>query len=479
MTGSRMRARTAGNGPCLAAGLLLLALAAAAGSARANPLDNYGFGSKWVAMGDAVTALVDDVGAIYYNPAGLVRAESVQVFLEYFYADPHLKVNGYDVGEDAVSGINAGFVMPPMTFGSFKIGSWDIGPIKMGGGGGVHIPDKRVARSLAIAYDQPTFVRYGARNQRMVLMTPFSFEIFPWLQIGAMVSMHIRTSGGPDFVLRENIAENEGIWSEGSISNSQRPSFFPTAGFQATPVKNLHIGFCYRGKNEVVYEIPMDVHIDPLYIFTNDDLEPVLPFPLLPESLIDMDTIIYTFFAPEQFCFGLGYDVGDFLTIGVDLTLERWSAFRNPAPEGTTYFIGGIAAIIPANPNYPLPPPDFSDILVPSIGVEYRPFLFPHWQLVFRAGYRFEPDPAPKATGWNNFLANDTHVFSAGLGLNLVDVQDTLKIMRGPVRFDLHAQYFWLTEGEAWKTNPVEESFGDMVYGGNILNLGCTLTLEF
>ena len=58
-------------------------------------------------------------------------------------------------------------------------------------------------------------------------------------------------------------------------------------------------------------------------------------------------------------------------------------------------------------------------------------------------------------------LANDTHVFSAGIGVNLIEVQDTLKVMKGPIRFDVHAQYFWLTEGQAWKTNPVEESFGD------------------
>jgi len=313
----------------------------------------------------------------------------------------------------------------------------------------------------------------------MVVMTPFSFQIFPWLQVGAMVSMHVRTSGGPDFVLRENTAENEGIWSEGSISNSQRPSFFPTAGFQAQPTKNLSIGFCYRGKNEVLYKVPMDVHIEPLYIFTNDNLEPVLPFPLLPESLIDMETIIFTFYSPEQFCFGLGYDIGKILTIGLDVTWERWSAFRQPAPEGATYFSGGIAMIIPPNPNYPLPVPNFQDIVVPSVGVEYRPFLFTHWELVFRAGYRFEPSPAPEATGWNNFLVNDTHVFSGGFGLNFTQVQDTLKIIKGPIRFDFHAQYFWLTQGEALKNNPVEESFGDMGFGGKIWNLGCTLTLEF
>jgi len=453
--------------------LLLAAVVSWASNLNANPLDNYGFGSKWVAMGGAATAIVDDVGAIYYNPAGLVRAESVQVSLGYFYADQKLVINGHEIGEDSVSGINAGFVMPPMTFGTLKVGSWEIGPIKMGGGGGVHVPDKRISRSLALPYDQPTFVRYGARNQRMVLMTPFSFQIFPWLQVGAMVSMHMRTSGGPDFVLRENRPDNKGLWSEGSISTSQRPSFFPTAGVEVHPMKNLHLGFCYRGKNEVLYKIPMKVHIEPLHIWSE------LPFPLLGESLIDMNTVVYTFFSPEQFSFGAGYDWGKILTLSLDVTLERWSAFRQPAPEGATYFSGGISALVPPNPNYPLPAPNFHDIVSPALGVEVRPFLFSHWELVFRGGYRFQPSPAPEATGWNNFLANNTHVFSGGLGLNFVRVQETLKVIRGPIRLDVHAQYFWLTEGQALKENPVSDGYGDMVFSGNILNAGVTLTLEF
>jgi long-chain fatty acid transport protein len=472
MRTQRMRKSTARKAVRIT-GVALLALLATRVQVCANPLDNYGFGSRWVAMGGAVTALVDDVGAIYYNPAGLVRAESVQVTVGYFYADPNLKINGNDIGEDSVSGLSAGFVMPPMKLGTIRIGSVEIGPIKMGGGGGVHIPDKRVSRSLAIPYDQPTFIRYGARNQRMVIMTPFSFEIFPWLQVGAMVSMYLRASGGPDFLLRENRPDNRGLWSEGSISATQRPSFFPTAGIQANPWDPLHLGFCYRGKNESLYKIPMKVHIEPLHIW------PELPFALLGESLIDMNTVVYTFFSPEQFSFSLGYDWGEFLTVGLDINWERWSAFRQPAPEGATYYSGGIAVLVPPNPNYPLPAPDFHDIVCPALGVEYRPLRLSHFELCLRGGYRFQPSPAPEATGWNNFLVNNTHVFSAGVGLNFLRVQEALKVIRGPIRLDIHAQYFWLTEGEALKTNPVSDGYGDMVFGGHVFNGGASLTLQF
>lgn len=430
---------------------------------EANPLENFGFGSRWVALGGAVTAMVDDVGAIYYNPAGVVLAERVQFMLGYFHASPSLKINGYDIGEDSVAGIVGGVITPPMK----------VGPFKFGGGAAIHIPDKRVARTLAIPYDQPTFVHFGARNQRMVAQFPFAIEIFPWLQVGASISMFVRTGGGPDFILRENRPGNEGLSSEGSISASQKPRFYPTAGVMAHPTKRIHLGFAYRGKNEVLYKVPLRVTIEPLHIFS------FLPFPLLGESLIDLNQYVFTFFSPEEFSFGAAFNITENLTVGLDLTLDRWSAFKQPAPEGATVYSGGLAQLLPPNPNYPLPPPNYSDILTPALGVEYRAFSRGGWEIYVRGGYRFRPNPAPQAQGWNNFLDNDTHIFSGGLGVQFLDVEKALRVMRGPIRLDVHVQYFWLTEGEALKVNPVADAYADMVYGGNVLNLGTTLTLEF
>ena len=456
--GRRLRSRAA---PLL---LLLSLLAVPAGPALANPLETFGFGSRWVAMGGAVTALVDDVASIYYNPAGLIHATSVQLMAGYFYADQHLVVNGYDIQEDSVSGLVAGFALPP----------FQLGPIKMGGGAAIHVPDKRVARTLAIPYDQPTWVRYGARNQRMVVMTPFSFEIFPWLSVGATVSMFMRTSGGPDFVLREDRPENRGLWSEGSISTSQRPSFFPTAGVQVRPLDWLSFGFCYRGKNEVLYKVPMKVHIEPLYIFPGNTL-----FPLLGESLIDMNQHVYSFFAPEEFSLGFGFDVGEVLKVGLDLTLSRWGALKQPAPEGATYYSGGIAQLVPPNPNYPLPPPGYSDILTPAIGAELKALSFAFWELFVRAGYRYRPNPAPTPSGWNNFLDNETHIFSGGIGVQFLHLKEKLKVLNGPVRIDLHGQYTWLVEETSLEVNPVGDAFGDLAYRGSVFNGGVTLLVSF
>lgn len=429
--------------------------------ADANPLDTFGFGSRWVAMGGAATALADDTGAIYYNPAGVVQADRVHFTIGYFYADPSLKINNFDIREDRTSGTIAGVITPPMKFWRFKFG----------GGAAIHIPDKRVARSLAIPYDQPTFVAYGARNQRMVAQFPFAFEILPWLSVGGAISMFVKTGGGPNFLLRENRPDNEGLWSEGSISATQKGAFFPTAGLLVHPRKWLRIGFCYKAKNEILYKVPLKVTIEPLYVGAK--------IPLIGESYIDMDQHVYTFFAPEQFTLGVGLRLGEKTKIGADLTLARWSGFRQPAPEGATVYSGGIAAFIPPNPNYPLPPPDFSDIVIPALGVEYKAFSSSSWELFVRAGYRFRPSPAPEPTGWNNFLDNDTHIFSFGLGIAMLRVEERLRVLRGPIMADVHFQYFLLEENETDKVHPVWDAYGDLRYGGRVVNTGLTLTLCF
>ncbi len=428
----------------------------------ANPFDTFGFGSRWVAMGGAATALANDVGAIYYNPAGVVQADRVHFSIGYFYADPSLKINGYDIGEDRTSGTIAGVITPPMKFSRFKFG----------GGAAIHIPDKRVARSLAIPYDQPTFVTYGARNQRMVAQFPFALEIFPWLSVGGAISMFVKTGGGPNFLLREKRQGNEGIWSEGSISATQKGTFFPTAGLLLHPYKHIHIGFCYKAKNEILYTVPLKVTIEPLYVGAK--------IPLIGESYIDMDQHVYTFFAPEQFSLGVGAQLYDnLITIGADVTFARWSAFRQPAPEGATVYSGGIASFIPPNPNYPLPPPDYSDIVIPSVGVEYKAFSSLDWVCFVRAGYKFRPSPAPKPTGWNNFLDNDTHIFSFGVGVEALRIEERLKVLRGPIFIDVHFQYFLLEEDHARKMHPTWDAYGDLRYGGKVINAGMTLTLCF
>ena len=246
-----------------AAGMILTAffvltviLLTLSGSVSANPLDNFGFGSRAVAMGGALAALSDDFSSAYYNPAGLTAIDDFAVSLGYFFADPKLDLNGKDVNEDQTRGLVFGFATPMELFG-----------VKIVSGLSVHLPDKRLGRSLALPWAQPRFAMYSERSQRTVLLTPWAFELTEWLSVGAALQMLVDTGGGPDFILYQaDNPEYEGLRSEGSISTKQRPVFFPNAGLKIGPFKGFSFGLTYKGKSETKYEIPLKIRIAPLEV---------------------------------------------------------------------------------------------------------------------------------------------------------------------------------------------------------------------
>src|SRR5258706_438969 len=83
-----------------------------AATARANPPDTFGFGSREAAMGGAVAAETRGVSANYYNPAALARSRGLEVALGYFRAEHELEMNGQDSHVDPVKGLNGGLVAP-------------------------------------------------------------------------------------------------------------------------------------------------------------------------------------------------------------------------------------------------------------------------------------------------------------------------------------------------------------------------------
>ena len=450
----------------LAVLLLLLLLPAAPLRLEANPFDSFGLGSRSAAMGGAVTAMADDFSAALYNPAGLVDAGQMEVSVGYFTAHPSLETHWFnawrDVDEDTVSGLVLGLVFPAMK----ALG------MEFVGGLGLHLPDKRVARSLMLPYDQPRFVMFGARNQRTVVLSPNALRITPWLAIGAGFQMFIDTSGGPQFELVEHTTENEGKFSEGTISSTQKPRFFPFAGLLLGPWKGLRFGFAFRDRQEITLDIPMVVRIEALTLG-------LLDVPLLPASSIDLSTPAPLFFSPRQYAFGLSWRPWERLLLAMDVTYMEWSAFINPGPDGYTIYSGGLAILLRQNPNFHLPQGHFHDIWVPAFGLEWLALNSRHVELFVRAGYRFRPSPVPEQKGRAAFLDSDTHVVSGGFGLTFKDVIH--RIMTEPFSLDFHVQYFHLQERQYERALIValSDRFGDIRFRGNALSVGVTATVRF
>jgi len=447
--------------------MMILAVAftfAGPGGAAANPLDNFGFGSRAVAMGGAVAALADDFSSAYYNPAGLTATDELTVSLGYFFADPHLTLNGMDINEDQTRGLLFGFASPMELFG-----------VKIVSGLSAHLPDKRLGRSLALPWAQPRFIMYSERSQRIAMLFPWAFELAEWLSVGAALQMLVDTGGGPDFILYQSgIPAYEGLRSEGSISTIQKPVFFPNAGLRLGPFKGLSLGLAYKGKSETEYVIPLTVRISPLEI--KAPFFGAITIMELEESLVSMYQWMFVFFAPHQVTLGLAYEFGDKLKLAFDVTWQDWSDFKNPAPEGATAIEGGLRDLIGQTPNFRIPVPNYHDEWVPAVGLEFLALQSEKLDLFVRAGYVFRASPVPDQGMYTGYLDSDTHIPSIGVGFVLRDIT---RVLDKPIGIDIHYQQVVLSKRYSVRLDPASDPYGDLEAEGAIYNIGCTLTVRF
>jgi len=460
------RSRSVARLPALGAFLLLLPAAWCAPRAHANPFDTLGLGARSAGMANAVTASADDFSASLYNPAGLAYAGGMELSIGYLHTFPSLETywadQWHDANEDSIAGIVLGVVYPPFRF-------WKLAFV---GGMGLFIPDRWLGRSLMLPYEQPRFVLWNARNQRLVLLSPNALKITDWLSIGAGFQLLIDTKGGPTFVLIEDIPANQGLYSEGTMSSTQKPVFSAFAGIVVEPWKDrLKLGFCFRDKMAADVDVPMYVAIDPLSLG--------LPIDILPKSSIDLSTPAPLFFSPRQFAFGLSVKPVPRLEIACDVTYQMWSEYINPAPEGYSVYSGGLQFLLRQNPNFLLPQGDFHDIWVPAIGAEVLTVDSRYVQLHLRAGYRYRTSPVPEQTGRAAFMDSDTHIIAGGFGLTFQNVFH--RVMTQPFSLDMAVEYFHLEDRTYVREMlvAVSDRFGDLRFRGDVFNLEATLTFRF
>ena len=109
-------------------------------------------------------------------------------------------------------------------------------------------------------------------------------------------------------------------------------------------------------------------------------------------------------------------------------------------------------------------PANFSDRVVPRLGVEYTALRTNDLVLDLRVGYFYENSPAPPQTGLTNLVDTDRHAFSVGAGLDLLGLRPTLP---GSLGFDAHFQYGYLPRRSFAKTSPIDP-VGDYSAEGHI-----------
>ncbi|MCU1281619.1 MAG: long-chain fatty acid transport protein, partial [bacterium] len=299
----------------LAIGAAVALLGVGGSVARANPIDAFGYGSRATAMGGAATAASEDSSANYYNPAGLVRGRDLRIDIGYRYAQPLLRMNGNDLGVDASRGFLIGLVAPGR-----------IGPFRFAFGASLWLPDQRLTRVRALPFDQPRFVLFDNRPQRLYMAANLAIQIVPGLYVGGGLTFMSKTAG--QLFLKGSVAISDPDASAlvSRIDVDLVAVRYPQFGilWEATPW--LSVGVSYR--HSFVLELDQQFRIDGN--IGNPGLTPVVENGYLAAHSISADL-----FQPWQLTAGGALRLKRDLLLTFDVTYARWSEFPVPAANLT------------------------------------------------------------------------------------------------------------------------------------------------
>ncbi len=434
-------------------------------SARANPLDMYGFGARNVAMASAMSAAANDGAANYYNPAGLLLARSTRIDIGYQYAVNTLLSNGHDNQVDPVHGLSAAMVLPSRVFG-----------LPFAFGFALYLPDDRLARSRLLAQQQPRWELYENRVQRLYFAANLAFAPVPWLRFGGGVSYIASTRGRLAVSGEIDVARPANSVLQHSIDADVYTVYYPQAGVQVDVLPNLTFGIVYRG--EFTFRLDLDANVDVLGVTGNPRDPANRDTPRYPGT-IRLSERAATAFLPAQGVLGAAWTPIPALTLVADLTYVNWSRYVNPTAnlDVTVRFDIPPALNIQA-PVVPRPDvvqePRFRDTLVPRFGVEWRRPVRIH-ELALRAGYRYDASPVPEQVAREtNFMDSTRHVLSAGAGMRFQLPGSSTRSLRADIVFDLQ-----ILEPRTVRKDDPADIVGDYRLSGYVTNIGVTLGSTF
>ncbi len=378
-------------GAAVAVLLVLLGSLPAASPAQAHAWFEYGIGARAIGMGNAYAALADDPSAAYDNPAGLVAPVQPSVSLGFDYLAYDFRIDGATADLPNV---------PSLVFGTtFPIPLEKLIGMRAAFGFGLQMTGATLLDQSVPFPTVPQFVVHQNSARVLHLLPALAFEPVPGVEVGGGAMFFDNTVGALDL----------GIGARGDatfqVDQELKTIVSPLAGIRldggalAPPLAGWHAGLVYRGSFSVPYSIPVNAFLGGLPL--------VLDFSA---------TALYT---PAQVECGLAYSPNPDWNLAAEVLWNEWSKFPDPALKI------GVDITIPVLPivfnDSLLRDPNFHDTVSGRLGVEGRVASWTSADLWLRLGYAYEPTPAPEQTGETNFLDNDRHIVSAGLGVALLE----------------------------------------------------------
>lgn len=400
-------------------------------------------------MGGASAALADEPAAAYDNPAGIVAPTLPSVTLGFDYL-------GYDfsIDDDSASPDDLASVV----FGTtFPIPLERVIGIRAAFGLALQMSADILLEQSVPFPTVPQFVLHQNTARMLHLLPSLAFEPWPGIELGGGVLLFDNTIGSLELGLGARGDATFDIDQELKTILSPLVGVRVDGGSLGAALEGWRVGVVFRDAFEVPYRIPVNAFLGGL--------------PLV----VDFSaTALYT---PQQLEVGLAFSPTADWTLAAEVLWNRWSAFPDPALRID------LDLTIPVLPieftDSLVRDPGFQDTVSARFGGELRVASGPVADWILRAGYAFEPSPAPQQTGDTNLLDNDRHVASIGVGLALHEVFG--QSLPHPLRVDTYGQAQILPSRTHVKGDGVSADnagFPSIRSDGVLYHLGLTLSAE-
>jgi long-subunit fatty acid transport protein len=363
---------------------VVLALLMLERSANADLFDTYGFGAQDIAMAGACSASVDNLSALYYNPAGLGKVKGHSLGLSYLYFYASLDVSGATTPLPDDSDLRGGTMIISLgldinkiinishqaTF-AFCLSMKDDGTM-------VQLED--------LEEKEFSYIKYGSALSRSVIYMGLGVEVIQDLlniglgahtMIGGEVAATMTMNAEDLSTTQEVIPSKQNFW----MKMEMKP--YPIIGIMLTPTKDLSFGLTYRDG----IEVEMDPFLADITLTLGSHA-----------ANINAYTAILSFMQPSSYQGGVAYRLGD-ITLEGDINYERWSEFKLSVPREMRRIT-----------------PELDDVISFRLGLEYRMKNMKLW-----AGYQYEPTPLPTDMNGSHYLDSDRHIFGLGAGTSFKD----------------------------------------------------------
>lgn len=370
-----------------AAVLAALSVSMQAGPASASPEDIFGFGARSMALGATGAASAEDYEAVYANPAllSLARERSLTLGLAGAVFDMRTETPGRGSERLPYEALRGSFIGAtlPVPFGGVLRDRVALGL-------GFFTPFGLVVRGRILYPEKPQWP-LADRAQSVAVQAALGIHVVSGLRVGVGFAALAALTG--DVLVASDASGRIGTVVEDTLV----ASYGPIVGASWDLGQEHRIGATFRGELVGRFEVVINAR----------DLGQIVVPPLHISGIAQYD--------PLQVALEAARVQGPWRW-AAGVTFKHWSAYPGPAeptvrcPEETPE----CAALIP-------PDPEYSDTVVPRVGVERVMRVRRGAEASARAGYFLEPSPAPEQSGEGNAFDNWRSVVTLGYGLSLSD----------------------------------------------------------